>query len=145
MDADLSLSVVDQPDPAALDAIRAGLDAHARDEGLAADAEPLAVVLRREQVVVGGVHGATHWGWLHVRHLWVDASLRRQGHGRRLLATAEAVAAGRGCRAVWLDTFSFQAPDFYLGLGYRPFGRLEDYPPGHARLFVWKPVGVSPP
>ena len=34
--------------------------------------------------------------------------------------------------------FSDQAPEFYEKLGYRQFGRLEDFPPGSAPLFYRK-------
>ena len=37
----------------------------------------------------------------------------------------------------WLDTFSFQAPEFYPKFGYREFARL-DYPPDHQRIFLKK-------
>ena len=37
----------------------------------------------------------------------------------------------------WLDTFSFQAPEFYSKFGYREFARL-DYPPDHQRIFLKK-------
>jgi hypothetical protein len=52
----------------------------------------------------------------------------------------EDAARGRGCRAAWLDTYSFQARGFYQGLGYQQSGELRDYPPGHARHFLWKPL-----
>ena len=42
-----------------------------------------------------------------------------------------------GCRSAHLDTFSFQAPDFYKKLGYRVFGAI-DYPPDHRRFFLQK-------
>ena len=47
-------------------------------------------------------------------------------------------AHSRGCRAVWLDTFSFQAPGFCRTQRYQEFGRLDDYPAGHTRHFFWK-------
>jgi ribosomal protein S18 acetylase RimI-like enzyme len=47
-------------------------------------------------------------------------------------------AAERGCRRVFLDTFSFQAPGFYQKLGYQVYGRAEDWPDGHAHLFLRK-------
>jgi ribosomal protein S18 acetylase RimI-like enzyme len=53
---------------------------------------------------------------------------------------AEDEARSRGCHAVWLDSFSFQAPGFYRRLGFHEFGRLDDYPAGHARHFLWKPL-----
>ncbi len=88
--------------------------------------------------VLGALVGFTNFGWLYVKYLAVDASLRGQGFGARLIARAEAIARERGCTAVWLDTFSFQAPGFYRKMGYAEFGRLDDYPKGHARHFFAK-------
>ena len=44
----------------------------------------------------------------------------------------------RGCAGVRLDTTSFQAPDFYKRHGYTEFGRIDGYPPGHARIWLMK-------
>jgi hypothetical protein len=57
--------------------------------------------------------------------------------GQELLHLAEARARERGCHSVWLDTFSFQAPEFYPKFGYREFGRL-DYPPDQQRISFQK-------
>lgn len=88
--------------------------------------------------VRGGLLGYTHWNWLFVSHLWVHDTLRGRGVGSELLRRAEAEAVARGCRHAHLDTFSFQAPGFYERHGYQVFGRLDDYPPGHARIFLQK-------
>jgi hypothetical protein len=47
-------------------------------------------------------------------------------------------ARKRGAKNVYLDTFSFQAPDFYQRHGYQVFGELADFPPGHRRCFFAK-------
>jgi hypothetical protein len=39
------------------------------------------------------------------------------------------------------DDDSFQAPDLYRRLGYKAFGEIEDYPPGHTHLFLRKDLG----
>lgn len=88
--------------------------------------------------VVGGVIGATHWDWLHIDLLWVKEELRGRGYGRRLLLLAEEEARKRGAKHAYLDTFSFQAPDFYDQYGYRVFGELPDFPPGHRRYYLTK-------
>jgi len=51
---------------------------------------------------------------------------------------AEDEARHRGAKNAYLDTFSFQAPDFYKKHGYRVFGELQDFPPGHQRHFLTK-------
>lgn len=75
-----------------------------------------------------GLIGETHGNWLMIKFLWVDALLRGQNIGRRLLNQAEDTARERGCKYVFLDTFSFQAPDFYKKLGYEEVFLLENYP-----------------
>ena len=43
-----------------------------------------------------------------------------------------------------LDTFDWQVEGFYLRRGYREFGRLDDFPVGHSRVFLRKtPVTES--
>lgn len=75
---------------------------------------------------------------LHVDLLFLPESLRRDGIGRRLMNDAEGEAIRRGCRGAWLDTYSFQARGFYERLGYTTFGTIDDYPPGHSRIFLKK-------
>ena len=84
-----------------------------------------------------GLAGSTYGDWLFIHDLWVRADLRRRGIGQELLRLAEARARERGCHSAWLDTFSFQAPEFYPKFGYREFGRL-DYPPDQQRIFFQK-------
>lgn len=88
--------------------------------------------------VVGGLLASIWGGVMFIRILWVSEALRGQGFGQRLVEMAERRAAERGCRRVFLDTFSFQAPGFYQKLGYQVYGRAEDWPDGHAHLFLRK-------
>ena len=88
--------------------------------------------------VVGGLLASTWGGVMFIRILWVSEALRGQGFGQRLVEMAERRAAERGCRRVFLDTFSFQAPGFYQKLGYQVYGRAEGWPSGHAHLFLRK-------
>ena len=87
---------------------------------------------------VGGVIGATFWNWLHIDLMWVREDLRGQGYGQRLLQMAEDEGRKRGAEKSFLDTFSFQAPDFYKKFGYQVFGKLADFPTGHTRFFLSK-------
>lgn len=91
-----------------------------------------------EGEIVGGVIGATYWDWLYINLMWVREDLRGQGYGRELLFKAEAEARQRGAQHAYLDTFSFQAPDFYEKQGYQEFGKLTDFPKGHTRHFLTK-------
>ncbi len=87
---------------------------------------------------LGGLTGTIWGGWLHVNFLWVSESLRGQRHGTRLMDAAETLALERGAFAATLETHTSQAPDFYAKRGYAVCGRIDDYPPGHAKLFLSK-------
>jgi predicted N-acetyltransferase YhbS len=88
--------------------------------------------------VLGGFIGTVFLGWLAIDVLWVAESHRGQGIGDRLLREAESDARRRGAKAAYLDTFRWQAKDFYEKHGYREFGRLEDFPDGQWRSFMQK-------
>jgi ribosomal protein S18 acetylase RimI-like enzyme len=90
---------------------------------------------------LGGLIGYVWGGWLHVNFLWVSETLRGQRHGTHLMDAAETMAKERGAFGATLETFTFQAPDFYTKRGYSEFGRIDDYPPGHAKLFLSKRFG----
>lgn len=83
------------------------------------DFRPFAVWIRDSSGgIVGGAAGWSRWEWAHLETLWIEPEHRGCGHGSKLLAMAESVARGRGCRLIDLETFSFQAPDFYARHGW---------------------------
>jgi GNAT superfamily N-acetyltransferase len=107
----------------------------------AAEYYPVCLFLKNEhQEVLGGLLGHIWAQCLHIAILWVAPILRHQGHGTALLQAAEQLATERGCRLVTLETLSFQAPGFYAKHGYETFAVLPDYPPGHQKHFLKKPL-----
>jgi GNAT superfamily N-acetyltransferase len=135
----IRLERTDTPDPAELQALENGINRYNVVRTGRTEYAPVAIFLRDEEgTAVGGLFGHLWGGWMHVTVLWVPEELRRQGYGTRLLQAAEEYAIERGCHAVFLETFSFQAPEFYLRFGYELFGSLEDYPPGHTQYFLRK-------
>lgn len=81
--------------------------------------------------LVAGLDGFTWGHWLHIGLLWVADEHRGTGLGSRLLRQAERTAQDdRDCRYARVETWDFQAPDFYRKLGYEITGRIDNYPPG---------------
>jgi GNAT superfamily N-acetyltransferase len=105
---------------------------------MGSDWRPMNLLLRLPGgKVIGGLLGATEWGWLHVEVLAIENPYRGRGLGSRLLAAAEQEAMARGCRLAYLSTFSFQARPFYEKRGYEAFGTLEGAGP-HAKYWMRK-------
>ena len=102
---------------------------------------PLSIVASAGSAVVGGLNGSTHWGWCYIRHLWVKEDWRRRGLGLRLLDEAETQARARQCVGLYVDTFDAGAAAFYERAGFARIGQVEDFPPGHARIFLSKRLG----
>ena len=88
--------------------------------------------------VVGGAYGWTWGGTCYVRHLFVPASMRNQGHGTRIMRAVEQEAVARRCEQIMLETHDFQAPAFYRRLGFATVGTVADYPRGHQYLTMLK-------
>ena len=134
-----SLIVTDAPDETDRAAVLDGLTAFNLAETGGTAPVPLAVLIKDARgTTTGGLIGRTWLEWLYVELVYVPDALRGTGIGRELMVRAEAEARARGCRGIWLNTFSFQARGFYEKLGFELCGRIDDYPPGHGRFFLQK-------
>lgn len=90
------------------------------------------------KIIAGCVARMYCWNVTYVDILWVDKDKRGQGIGSALLENIERSAKERNCYLIHLDTFDFQAKDFYVQHGYTVFGILDDCPKDHCRYYLKK-------
>jgi len=89
--------------------------------------------------IIAGINTVLYcWNCLYIDVLWIKEEYRGKGLGARLLKEVEDISKDKGCKLVHLDTFDFQAKDFYIKQGYEIFGKLENCPTGHIRYFMKK-------
>jgi GNAT superfamily N-acetyltransferase len=102
--------------------------------------QPLAILINDPVTgePAGGLWGKTAYNWCFVELFVIPEQFRGQDLGSKVLAQAEDIARERGCIGLWLDTYWFQAPDFYQKQGYEIVGTLPDYPRGGPRYFLKK-------
>jgi GNAT superfamily N-acetyltransferase len=132
------IKVEDKPAAEDIQVLRRGLsDFNFAQTGLRG--QLICVLVRdHEGQIVGGANGWTAFGWLHTDILWLAENLRRKGSGREVLKTIEAEAKKRGCKFAKLETFSFQALDFYKKNGYTVFAELDQVVGDHRWYFLKK-------
>jgi GNAT superfamily N-acetyltransferase len=135
-----TIIMTETPEPHKRECDRPPVDRFQQQSGQSEDYRPLVIILFDPDSggILGGLWGETNFAHLHVDLLFVPETLRGSGLGRQMLLQAEQEAKARGCRGVWLDTYSFQARGFYERLGYTVFGILNEYPPGQSRIFLHK-------
>lgn len=107
------------------ESLNAILDATALELGLPFVEVPLH--LRADDAggrLLGGLSAISLQGWLFIKYLAVVDGQRGSGIGAALVSKSEEIARQRGLAGVYLDTFDFQAPRFYVSMGYTECGRL---------------------
>jgi GNAT superfamily N-acetyltransferase len=96
-------------------------------------------VIKENGAVIAGIKSFIYgWGIVFIELLFVEKSHRHQKLGTLLLNKVESEAKAFGASLIHLDTFDFQAKDFYLKHGYEVYGALDDCPPGHKRYHLKK-------
>lgn len=97
------------------------------------------VIKNSENKIVAGINSKMYcWNCLFIDSLWVSDDFRRHGLATKLLNVVEKEAVKKGCKIIHLDTFDFQAKDFYIKQGYEVFGILENCPENHKRYYMKK-------
>jgi ribosomal protein S18 acetylase RimI-like enzyme len=84
---------------------------------------------------------ARTWGrCCELQQIWVGEPYRRNGIGRRLMQLVEEEARRRRCTLIFLETFSFQAPELYRRLGFETACELSGFPNGIVKYVMRKSV-----
>ncbi len=96
-------------------------------------------VIKDGNNVIAGINAIIYHQALYIDVLFVTSEHRGQDLGSRLLKKIENEAEAIGATLSHLDTFDFQAKDFYVKHGYEVFGILENSPKtGHKRYYLKK-------
>ena len=79
-----------------------------------------------------------------MRFFWLADEARGHGFGQQLMHALEREATQRGVANLYLDTYTFQAPTFYLAAGFTEVGRYRDYlGEGVDKIFYQKTLSRS--
>lgn len=78
----------------------------------------IAFTARQNCKLIGVVTTTIKWGQLHIKTVIVDSEYRKQGIGSKLLLKVLDYGKEHGCTLAFVETSSFQAPEFYKKLGF---------------------------
>ena len=82
---------------------------------------------------MGAIVVRIFWGELHIKYLFVEEEYQSQGIGRKLMRHALEFGKNQGCRFAFVETMSFQSPEFYQKMGFE----IEFSRPGYAANTVF--------
>ncbi len=88
--------------------------------------------------VFGGIQAFLDTESVYIDAMWVEEKLQRKGYGTKLLVAVELEAIKHGCKYLTVDTWDFQAEEFYLKNGYERIGEVKNYWLGHSKLTLRK-------
>ena len=117
-----------------------GLDAHSL-ENVGFVWEPFNIIARDNGKMIAGLTGFVAGAVALVKYLWVGKKYRGAGLGRELMNRVDILVKERNCKVIRVDTFSYQAPEFYKKMGYTLGATIPGYFEGQDRFFFEKKVG----
>ena len=92
--------------------------------------------------IIAGLNSAICWNWMEIDILWLKEDYRKHGFGKRLLEEAEKISREKDCSFIKLNTFSFQAPEFYKKYGYKVIAVIENAPYDNKHYYLIKELNI---
>lgn len=90
--------------------------------------------------VIGGAIGFIQYNWYFLDLLYVDSEYRGQDIGTKLIKEIENLAKNEKLTGIRMETWDFQAKEFYKKMGYEVYATIEDCPPGTVDNFLRKRI-----
>jgi ribosomal protein S18 acetylase RimI-like enzyme len=121
-----------------------GLEASNQAAADLAAVRPLVCVARvASGEVIGGAIARTWGECCEIQQLWVAPPYRRRGVARQMIELVEAESRKRGCKLVYLETFSFQAPQLYRSVGFEVACEFRGFPDKVTKYIMRKGLDCS--
>lgn len=91
---------------------------------------------RQNNELIGVLTAIIKWGQLHIKTLIVDSTYRKHGIGSQLMQQTFNYGRDNGCTIVYVETSSFQAPDFYKKIGFVVEFIRDGYKNGYSYYYL---------
>jgi ribosomal protein S18 acetylase RimI-like enzyme len=91
-----------------------------------------------EAGIIGGITGKLLYTTCHINYLWISEEYRSNGLGKKMMRSVEAEVVKRKIENIFVETYSFQAPEFYRLFGFIEVGRYRDYPRSGTDKIVYR-------
>ena len=90
--------------------------------------------------VIAGIVAESVSDTIEVSYLYVEEGHRKKGLGRMLLSALEENGRKAGMKRILLNTYSFQAPEFYKKCGFEQIAEIDPCFGEHTQLYFVKAV-----
>jgi ribosomal protein S18 acetylase RimI-like enzyme len=121
------------------DKMRKDLIAYESSHGIDVNYKRFSLILSDNNNVIGVLNAYTAFAEIYIDDLWVEASSRGKGYGKKLIEELENLFEGKGFNNINLVTSQFQAPGFYKKCGFQvEFIRKNNSNPKLTKTFFIK-------
>lgn len=93
--------------------------------------------------LIGGAIGFVQYNWYFLDLLYVNEAYREQNIGTNLLKQIEKFAKEQNLTGIRMETWDFQAKEFYEKNGYTIFAEIKDCPPKTICYFLKKNCNIE--
>ena len=98
------------------------------------------IFIKQNEKIVGGAIIYQHRDALYIDVLWCMEECRRKGIGSKLMGMIESKAQNKSIKKLFVDTYAFQAQEFYKKHGFKIISCAPEYLLGHDRIFMRKDI-----
>ncbi len=103
--------------------------------------EAQAFELTQNGKFVGAIAANSFWGGLHIKYFFIEEEYRGKGFGRILMEKILEFGREEGCKLAFVETMSFQAPEFYPKFGFKIDFVRKGYDAGASFYYFSKDLG----
>jgi N-acetylglutamate synthase-like GNAT family acetyltransferase len=137
--SNIEYSIENNPDASDDKVIRNGI-VDFNDQIIKEKASHFSVFAKYNTHIIGGALIWEHSDALYIDVLWCNEKYRKQGVGTKIITMIDGVAKNKGLPKIFVDTYEFQAQDFYKKHGFYCIGIIPKYLKDHDRIFMRKDV-----